>query len=65
MRDMPIEDGQIMSLRDSRINMKRVRGRLAILGMLKVRVVVKKALVCEFGGFSNALRDAGIRAIPI
>ena len=31
------EDGQIVSLGDSRI--KRVRGRLAILSMLKVRVV--------------------------
>ena len=31
------EDGQSVSLGDSRI--KRVRGRLAILSMLKVRVV--------------------------
>ena len=43
--------------------------------MLTVRVVVqeysqlhKKAynlVVCEFGGFENVLRDAGIRAITI
>ena len=32
------EDGQIVSLGDSRI--ERVRGRLAILSMLKVRVYV-------------------------
>ena len=31
------EDGQIVTLGDSRI--ERVRGRLAILSMLKVRVV--------------------------
>ena len=67
------EVGQIVSLGDSRI--ERVRGRLAILNMLTVRVVdleyswlYKKpysALVCEFGGFENVLRDADIRAIPI
>ena len=34
---MPLEDGQILSLGDSRI--QRVRGRLAILSMLTVRVV--------------------------
>ena len=67
------EDGQIVSLGDSSI--KRVRDHVAFLSMLTVRVVVleysqlhKKAenfLVCEFGGFENVLRDAGIRAIPI
>ena len=31
------EDGQIMSFGDSRL--ERIRGRLAILSMLKVRVV--------------------------
>ena len=62
-----------VSLGDTRIEC--VRGRLAILSMLKVRVVnleynylYKKpysSLVCEFGGFENVLRDVGIRAIPI
>ena len=62
-----------MSLGDSRI--KRVRDRIAFLSMLTVRVVVleynqlhKKAysfLVCEFGGFENVSRDAGIRAIHV
>ena len=66
------EVGQIVSLGDSRI--KRVRDRITILSVQTVRVVVleysqlhKKAynfLVCEFGGFENVLRDAGIRAIP-
>ena len=48
------EVGQIVSLGDSRI--KRVWDCIAILSMLTV---------CEFGGFENVLRDAGIRAIPI
>ena len=60
-----------MSLGDSRI--ERVRGRLAILSMLTVRVysgpgvqlAIYSSLVCEFGGFENVLRDADIRAIPI
>ena len=64
------EDGQIVSLDDSR--MECVRGHLVILSMLTIRVVLeyysllhKKAynlVVCEFGGFE--LRDAGIRGIP-
>ena len=53
------EDGQIVSLCDSRI--KRVRDCIAFLSMLTIRVVAleynqlhKKAfLVCEFGGFEN------------
>ena len=59
-----------MSLGDSRI--ERVRDRL---NMLTVRVAVleyrqqhKKAynlIVCEFGGFENVLRDAGIHAIRL
>ena len=63
------EDGQIVSLGDSRI--ERVRDRLDLLNMLTVRVAVlkysqlhKKAynlVVCEFGG----LRFVGIHAIPI
>ena len=63
------EDGQIVSLDDSRI--ERVRDRL---DLLTVRVVAleysqlhKKPynlVVCEFGGFENVLRDAGVRAIP-
>ena len=67
------EDGQIVSLDDSCI--ERVRDRLASLSLLTVRVVVleysqlhKKPynlVVCEFGGFENVLRDAGIHAIPI
>ena len=67
------EDRQIVSLGDSRI--ERVRDRLNMLNMLTVRVAVleysqphKKAynlVVCEFGGFENVLRDAGVRAIPI
>ena len=66
------EDGQIVSLDDSRI--ERVRNRLASLSRLTVRVVAleysllhKKPynlVVCEFGGFENVLRDAGVRAIP-
>ena len=59
-----------MSLGDSRI--KRVRGRLACLSMLTVRVVVLEYsqllitwyIVCEFGGFENVLRDAAVLAIP-
>ena len=38
------EDGQIVSLGDSRI--ERVRGRLAILSMLKVRVVDLEKMYC-------------------
>ena len=68
------EGRQIVSLGDSRI--ERVRDCLDMLNMLTVRVAVleysqlhKKAynfpVVCEFGGFENVLRDAGIRAIPI
>ena len=59
------EVGQIVSLGDSRI--QRVRGRLAILSTLTVRVVLYKkpysssSLVCEFGGFENVLRNADIR----
>ena len=63
---------QIMSLDKSRT--ERVRDRLASLSLLTVRVVVleysqlyKKSynlVVCEFGGFENALHDAGVRDIP-
>ena len=51
-----------------------VRDCLACLSLLTVRVVVleysqlhKKPynlVVCEFGGFENVLRDAGVCAIP-
>ena len=69
---MPIkeENQQIMSLGNSRI--ERVRGHLAILSMLTVRVVAleysqlhKNLIVCDFGGCENVLRDAGVRAVPI
>ena len=57
-----------MSLDDSRIEC--VHDRLASLCLLTVRVVAleysqlhKKSynlVVCEFGGFENVLRDAGV-----
>ena len=56
---MSIEE-EIVSLCDSRI----YRAYTRRFGYFKVRVV-GKTLVCEFGGFENVLRDAGIRAIPI
>ena len=61
------EERQIVSSGDSHI--KRVLDRLATLSIPTVRVealdYIKSLIVCEFGGFENALRYAGIHAIPI
>ena len=61
-----------MNLADSRIDC--LRGCLATLSVLVVRIALLeyskihekayKFIVCEFGGFQNALRDACVRAIP-
>ena len=68
---MPLEEvEQIVSLGDSHI--MGVRDSIAILSMPTARVVVLEYsqlhrtlfIFCEFGGFENVLRYAGIRAIP-
>ena len=60
------EDGQIVSLGDSRIERVRDRlnmltARVAVLEYSQLHKKVYSMVVCEFGGFENVLRDAGIR----
>ena len=42
-----------------------VKHRVAVLAYSQLHKKAYNLVVCEFGGFENALCDAGIRSIPI